>query len=221
MADLDLDLFLFDMAGTTVRDDGLVLRAFLDTAAERDLAPTPDWVVARMGFSKVAVFREMLSDGGLDVAGDEAMAARFRQRLDELYGETPPAPTEGAVEALAALDARDVRVGFTTGFARATALPLLEQLGWADRILVASDEVENGRPAPDLILEAMRRAEVTDPARVGAAGDTPSDLQAADAAGCRFVVGVGHGTHTLEQLEPHPHTHLVPTLVDLVEALGR
>ena len=52
------------------------------------------------------------------------------------------------------------------------------------------------------------------------AGDTPSDLGAGTAAGCGFVVGVGHGTHSLDELAAHPHTHLLPDLDGLTGVLG-
>jgi phosphoglycolate phosphatase-like HAD superfamily hydrolase len=65
----------------------------------------------------------------------------------------------------------------------------------------------------------MRRCGRSDPARVGIAGDTPSDLAAGTAAACRLVVGVGCGTHQLAELEPHPHSHLLPDLRLLPEVI--
>jgi phosphoglycolate phosphatase-like HAD superfamily hydrolase len=65
----------------------------------------------------------------------------------------------------------------------------------------------------------MRRCDVDDPSTVGAAGDTPSDLEAAAAAGCRVVVGVGHGTHTLDELSGAPHTALLDDLTGLMDAI--
>jgi beta-phosphoglucomutase-like phosphatase (HAD superfamily) len=85
--------------------------------------------------------------------------------------------------------------------------------------VVASDEVINGRPAPDLIYEGMRRLDISDPSHVGVAGDSPSDLEAGTAAGCRIVVGVGHGTHTLAQLAEAPHTALLPDLTGLMDVI--
>jgi phosphoglycolate phosphatase-like HAD superfamily hydrolase len=65
----------------------------------------------------------------------------------------------------------------------------------------------------------MRLCGVTDATRVGVAGDTPADLQAGTNAGCRIVLGVGHGTHTLSELTAAPHTHLLPTLAGLPELI--
>ncbi len=70
---------------------------------------------------------------------------------------------------------------------------LLGRLGWDGCVIdasVTSDEVPQGRPHPDLILEAMKRTGVEDVASVMKVGDTPSDLLEGTAAGCGMVVGV-------------------------------
>ena len=108
-----------------------------------------------------------------------------------------------------------MKVAFNTGFTRNTANVVIEAMGWQDRVSVASDEVAAGRPAPDLILSAMAACQVDDPARVGVAGDTPADLLAGKAANAGMIVGLGCGTHTLEQLREHPHTHLLADLTTL------
>ena len=61
----------------------------------------------------------------------------------------------GGAAALKAAQAAGVRVGFTTGFTRALPHRILTELGWGDRLLVPSDEVERGRPAPDMVHEAI------------------------------------------------------------------
>ena len=63
----------------------------------------------------------------------------------------------------------------------------------------------------------MQRVGVVDPQRVVKVGDTPSDLQEGSRAGCRWVVGVTAGTHSLAQLIDHPHTHLIPTVASLFD----
>ena len=79
---------------------------------------------------------------------------------------------------------------------------------------ISSDEVARGRPYPDMIRELMRRFAITDPKRVAKVGDTPADLEEGHNAGCGLVVGVTEGTHSRDQLEPHPHTHLISTVAD-------
>ena len=50
------------------------------------------------------------------------------------------------------------KVALDTGFTRAIADVILARLGWDSTVVdasVASDEVERGRPYPDLIYRAM------------------------------------------------------------------
>ena len=66
----------------------------------------------------------------------------------------------------------------------------------------------------------MSRLGVADSNNVAKVGDTPADLQEGQNAGCGLIVGVTGGTHTRDELEPHPHTHLIETIADLPRVLG-
>lgn len=215
-----LDLFLFDLAGTTVRDDGYVMRAFRQTADRYELKPTDEWLRARMGQYKQSVFAELLRIEGRDESQSRELSARFDEFMQQIIRENPPRPLPGAEESIHLLRELGASVGFTTGFTRATADLIVRELDWNTEFCIASDEVASGRPAPDMIQLGMRRARISDPGRVGVAGDTPSDLLAGTNARCGFVVGVGHGTHTLDELRPFPHTHLLPDLTRLGATIG-
>jgi len=214
-----LELFVFDLAGTTVKDDDAVQRAFESTARSAELPAEPEWLRAKMGWSKKRVFEALLELNGRPADTAEELVARFEQHLRETYANELIEPTDGALEAIESLESSGTKVAFTTGFPRSIMDLILGSLGWADRVSVASDEVAHGRPAPDLIQAAMRKTGVADPARVGAAGDTPSDLEAANAAGCSVVVGLGCGTHTLDELSSAPHTHLARDPSDMLREL--
>lgn len=214
-----LELFVFDLAGTTVVDDGQVLAAFQRTASAFELPVSEATLRARMGWHKEHVFATCLAEAGMDTERAAAMAARFEQEFATSTARVPLRATVGAETAIAALVAAGIGVAFNTGFARNTADLVLRALRWDHFPSVASDEVDHGRPAPDLILRAMRMCGVNDPLMVGVAGDTPADLQAGTAAGCRVVLGVGHGTHSLAELASAPHTHLLPTLAGLPELI--
>lgn len=214
-----LDLFIFDIAGTTVRDDGLVMRAFRRVANRVDSQASDDWVRARMGWDKRVVFSELIDTVPGCTATVEELRTLFESSVAEELRRNPPAPLGGVLEAMSVMRQTGVQIGFSTGFSRDTGMAVLTPLGWPTDLLVASDEVARGRPHPDLILECMRRAGVSDPSRVGVAGDTPSDLEAGMSAKVAVVAGVGHGTHTLEELKPCPHTHLWSDLHALCELL--
>lgn len=214
-----VELVTLDIAGTTVRDDGLVMRAFLRVADEHQLVRDEAWMKARMGVDKRQVFREALHLAGRDDSKALELSHRFDACIAAELHERPPVALPGALRTIRDLTEMGVRVAFTTGFSTSVGQMILDRMGWGYLVLVASDQVKAGRPAPDLIRECMRRTGTEDVAKVAACGDTPSDLGAGTNAGCRFVIGVGHGTHTLAELEKHPHTHLLPDLTTLVEVL--
>lgn len=214
-----LQLFVFDLAGTTVVDDGQVMQAFQRTAARHELHAAPATLRARMGWHKQKVFATLLEEAGRDPAPAPLLAVAFEHEFAAQVERQPLRPTPGARQAIADLTAAGVAIAFNTGFARATADLVLRAMGWQDLPSVASDEVAHGRPAPDLIRRAMMLVGVDDAARVGVAGDTPADLQAGRAAGCGLVVGLGCGSHRLEELAPHGDAVLLPDLTTLMEVV--
>jgi phosphonatase-like hydrolase len=216
-----VDLFVLDLAGTVVMDDDHVLRSFLAAGDAFGLDVDPAALQARMGWHKQRVFEDLLAGAGRSTAQAASMAARFEEEFAALVAREPLRPTPGAQEVLEALASGGVQVAFNTGFSRRTADVVLRAMALDDAPSVASDEVAAGRPAPDMLRAAMGAAGVEDPARVGCAGDTPADLAAGAAAGLAFVVGVGCGTHSLEQLRGHAHTHLLMDLRPLPQLLLR
>jgi phosphoglycolate phosphatase-like HAD superfamily hydrolase len=71
-----------------------------------------------------------------------------------------------------------------------------------------------------MVHKAMRDLGVSDAKRVAKVGDTPSDLDEGNNAGCGLVVGVTGGSHTAEQLRPFRHTHLIGSVRELPKILG-
>ncbi|GGM68997.1 phosphonatase-like hydrolase [Dactylosporangium sucinum] len=218
-------LVVLDMAGTTVRDDGLVERAFTAAIAEQGVAPDdPAYapmlahVRATMGESKISVFRHLL-------AGDEARAQAANAAFEAAYGDLVDAghcaEIEGAAAVVEALRTAGVRVALTTGFSRATADRILAALGWrslADLTLVPA-EAGRGRPHPDLVLTAVLRLEIDDVREVATAGDTTYDILCGLRAGARTVTGVLTGAHAAEALSATGATHVLPSIRDLPAAL--
>ena len=220
-----IELAVFDMAGTTVDDQGAVNRCFRATLAGHGLAVRADAVDAVMGLPKpealrILVGRSALADALLGRV--DAMHAEFVARMVEFYAHDPSVrEAPGASVLFAMLKEAGVKVGLDTGFCREIADVILERLAWTSPDLVdatvASDEVANGRPMPDMIENLMGRLGVSNPRSVVKVGDAPADLEEGFAARCRWVVGVTWGTHSRAQLEKCAHTHLVDTMAELTE----
>ena len=220
-------LAVFDVAGTTMLDGDGVLECLREVLEDRTSVSSRD-VLEVMGLPKPLAIRHVLSLSGtlqgeaLDAAVDEAHR-EFRMAMIERYRHGSIAPAEGAEGVFATLQNAGVRVVLDTGFSRDILDTVLDRLGWAEGSTVdfsiASDEVERGRPHPDLIYRAMALADVAEPGMVVKIGDTPSDVEQGLAARCGLVVGVTYGTHTREQLD-RPGVHIIDRLPDLLPLVG-
>jgi phosphonatase-like hydrolase len=222
LSDKNIQLAVLDMAGTTVADGGLVLRAF-DAAAtaagietqgpERDRAL--QYVLDTMGQSKIAVFRALLGDEERAQLGNSA----FETAYDQLIGEVDITPIPGAAEAIGALRGAGVKVALTTGFSRGTQDRLLNALGWNDiaDLTLAPSDAGRGRPYPDMVLTALLRLGVDAVDQVAVLGDTTSDIGTGLAAGARIVAGTLTGAHNAEQLRAAGATHVVPSVTEFAE----
>lgn len=217
-------LAALDMAGTTVADGGLVLRAF-DAAAtsvglptdgpERDAARS--YVLDTMGRSKIVVFRSLFGSEERARAANAAFERAYDEFVDA--GEVEPIP--GAAEAITRLRDAGLAVALTTGFSRATQDRLLAALGWedlADLTLAPSDAVR-GRPYPDLVLTALLRAEIDDVREVAVVGDTVGDMLSGRRAGASVVAGTRTGAHDEQALRDAGATHIVDSVADLPDLL--
>ncbi|SEK29216.1 phosphonatase-like hydrolase [Rhodococcus maanshanensis] len=217
-------LAVLDMAGTTVSDDGLVLRAFAAAADAAGLPPegaeadnARRYVLDTMGQSKIVVFRALLRDE------DRAQAANaaFESAYDRLIEEGNAEPIPGAAESITALREAGIKVALTTGFSRGTQDKLLAALGWqtiAD-LTLSPAEAGRGRPYPDLILTALLRLQVDDVKGVAVLGDTSNDVTSGLRSGASIVAGTLTGAHGEAQLRAAGATHVVPSVREFAQLL--
>jgi HAD superfamily hydrolase (TIGR01509 family) len=138
-----------------------------------------------MGMSSTEWSRYMHEELGLNEPPEE-LNRLVVERMQERYRERLPL-VDGAVEAVRRLGER-----WPLGLASSSNRPLidlaLEEMGVAEllRATVSSEEVERGKPAPDVYLEAARRLRVT-PQNIAAIEDSASGIRSAKAAGMRVI----------------------------------
>ena len=213
-----IELAVLDMAGTTVTDDGLVLRAFDEAATavgvpgsgeERESART--YVRDTMGQSKIEVFRHLF---GAEDRAQQANATFEQAYTDSIDGGIAPVP--GAAEAITRLREAGVKVALSTGFSPATQQRIIDALDWADiaDLVLAPGDGGRGRPYPDLILNALLRTGIDDVAKVAVLGDTTSDILSGLRAGASLVAGTLTGAHDADTLTAAGATHVVASVAD-------
>lgn len=216
---------VLDMAGTTVRDEGVVAQAFRDALLavdypRVDLAHGLRYAHDTMGRSKADVFAALLDHDTRRV--DDALRA-FEESYASAVELGSVTAIAGAEAAIGELRRGGVAVVLTTGFSRRTCDLLLERIGWVDLVdgsVVPGPDVR-GRPHPDLVLAAAKVAGVDDPTEIAVAGDTANDLEAGARAGASIVAGVLTGAHDRSELESAPHTHLLESVAELPGVIAR
>ena len=217
-------MVVFDIAGTTVRDDDAVNTCLREALGVFTPVSRAD-VNQVMGLPKKEAIRHLLKpihgrEMGIREELVDSIHDDFVARMLKHYRTSPLVePMPHAMETLDQLKKAGLKLALDTGFSRAIVDAILTRLDWKGSKIfdatVASDEVPRGRPHADLIFKAMALTGATDPHRVAKVGDTPSDLMEGTAAGCGLVVGVTNGTHTRGELAVHPHTHLISDLREL------
>ena len=84
---------------------------------------------------------------------------------------------------------------------------------------VGVDEIENGKPAPDMILAAASRLGLA-PSECLVVGDSPYDIRAARAANCK-VIAVLTGGHSLESLQKEEPDHIMQSITEIEDILEK
>jgi HAD superfamily hydrolase (TIGR01509 family) len=138
-----------------------------------------------MGMSSTEWSRYMHDELGLAEPPEE-LNRLVVERMQERYADRLPL-IDGAVDAVRRLAER-----WPLGLASSSNRPLIDlalrEMGVADLFsaTVSSEEVERGKPAPDVYLEAARRLGVR-PQEVAAVEDSGNGIKAARAAGMTVI----------------------------------
>ena len=221
-----IKLAVFDMAGTTVADDNFVRKAFQNAFSINGYDVDPDQIYPLMGYKKIDAIKIVLDESGEDYSMDtvDGIHTDFVKEMIDFYEFNPEVkPLRNAEDIFQELKEKGVRIALNTGFPKSIADTIIHRLQWKQRGLVddyiASDEVEEGRPNPFMIMELMRRAGVADAAMVAKIGDTPVDIEEGKNSGCGYVIAVTTGAATRHELEAHYPTHIIDDLSELIPLL--
>lgn len=226
---------ILDWAGTTV-DHGSIAPAgvFVEVFARNGVLITLRQAREPMGVHKREHVRRLcampsvaeawrIAHGRLPSVEDEE--ALYAQAIP-LQIECLPrysTPIEGVVEAIAALRARGLRIGSTTGYIQ-TMLDVVQAhalaQGYRPDCAVAADEVPEGRPAPFLNWEAARRLGAWPHQALVAVGDTVVDMQAGRNAAF-WTVGVSRTGSLLGLSQDEASTRPPEELARLEEEASR
>lgn len=175
---------VFDLDGVLIDSEPIWERVTRDLLAR--YGRTFDRVIAdqHMGMRLRDVVAAVLEAHDL-VADPEAFA---RELLDDLLAEFDRSleKTPGAEEALELARSLGLAVGLATGSPRRVADAVLARYGWRFDTVCTGDDVERGKPAPEIYQLAAERLGV-DPRACVAIEDSRNGVRAAKAAGMACI----------------------------------
>jgi HAD superfamily hydrolase (TIGR01509 family) len=180
-----IEAVVFDLDGVLLDSEAVWATAREQLVRERGGAWRPDAARAMMGMSSLEWSRYMHDELGVEMPPAEISRAVVG-RLERLYRERLPL-IPGAREAVTSLAGR-----WPLGLASSANRPIIELVldlaGMRDSFgaTVSSEEVERGKPAPDVYLEAAGRLGV-EAEKCAAVEDSSNGLRSGAAAGMTVI----------------------------------
>jgi HAD superfamily hydrolase (TIGR01509 family) len=177
---------VFDLDGVLLESEQVWNEAKRELVAERGGSWSDSAPRAMMGMSSPEWSAYLRDELGVDLE-PAAISADVVARLESIYRESLPW-IDGAREAVERMAAR-WPLGLASSSNREIIDLFLELSGLGERfaVTVSSEEVERGKPAPDVYLEAARRLAVR-PEDCLAVEDSENGIRSAKAAGMRVIV---------------------------------
>ena len=228
---MPIKLVVFDIAGTTVKDDHNVSKAFKAALDKYNYNVPLELINPLMGYEKNQAITQMLrlhetDESKITVGLVNDIHREFVKQMIHFYQFEPGIePLPNVEETFAALHNTGVLVGINTGFSRDIAETIVNRLQWREKglidYLIGSDEVELGRPHPFMIQKIMQEADITDPKEVVKVGDTEVDVREGQSVGCKYVIGVTTGIFTREELEEYHPSHIIDDIAEILDIINQ
>ena len=179
---------IFDMDGLMLDTEPLAARAWSDAAATAgiafDSAVTPSLVGRTFGDCRTLILAHHGDSYPVDL-----LMAQWHVAYDAIVDREGVATKSGLVELLDWLDAQRIPMAVATSTRHARACARLARAALLDRFVavVGGDQVERGKPAPDIFLAAAA-ALGAPPHDCLVLEDSPAGLEAAARAGMQVIV---------------------------------
>jgi phosphonatase-like hydrolase len=218
-------LVVFDIAGTTVIDNGEIAQSFQKAMQAFGYQVPVERINPLMGYEKGEAIRSLLQEHEVEsnaITPEHVrnIHKRFLQEMIRYYQTTSElTPLPGAEETFQQLRQRGIKTALNTGFSKDITDVILQRLAWVPEkvdFVISSSEVARGRPFPFMIEALMQRAGVPDAKQVVKVGDTEVDVREGQNAGCLYSIGVTTGAFTRDALQPYQPSFIIDTLTELL-----
>jgi len=219
---MNIELVVFDIAGTTVIDRGNINEAFRNAFSNVGYEVDAVDVDKVMGYRKIDAIKIILEKYNHQANNSNAQFVEvihndFTDSMVQFYEEDSELkPMPFAEEVFDQLQKQGIKTALNTGFTKVITDAILTRLGWDNSPLInaviSSDEVPEGRPHPYMINKIREQLKIDDTKKIAKVGDTKVDIEEGRNAGCGLVVAVTTGAYSREQLQPYYPDHIIDSL---------
>jgi len=225
---MSIELVVFDMAGTTVKDKNYVGVAFQNAMTSYGYHIAIENINPIMGYEKPVAIKMMLEKHEPEKQKITEQLIKnihteFVTSMIHFYETSNDiVPLPNVEETFDALREAGIKIGLDTGFSKNIADVIIRRLGWGNKIdiMVASDEVERGRPFPDMIEKIKAALNIKSSEVLAKVGDTEVDINEGINSGCKYVIGVTTGAFTREELVPYQPTHIIDNISEVLSIIS-
>jgi HAD superfamily hydrolase (TIGR01509 family) len=175
---------VFDLDGTLIDSEALVLESYMEAARRHDLPFTHDQFLQLVGTSREVSLRRMT-----EFFGDRFPVEGFYAAVSEHIGDRAAPLKPGVAELLEHLDAGRLPYALATSSGPGWVDKHFRAHGLAGRFrqVVTREDVANGKPHPEPYLKASTALGYS-PGDVLAIEDSPTGIRSAHAAGLMAVL---------------------------------
>lgn len=201
---MSIQAVIFDMDGVLVDSEVYWLKSREEFAQDHGKVWKPEFYQLTMGVSTEEWGQIMRDKLELNMPRNEIIVEIKRRVIAHYEVKLPTRP--GALEAVK-LAAQHYKVGLASGSPTEiiNAVMRLTGLDQVFEVIVYGDDIPNGKPAPDIYLEAMRQLNVTPDVSVGIE-DSGNGIRALKAAGMYAIAA------------PSPDFPLKPEILAMADA---
>ncbi|MNJ33358.1 Pyrophosphatase PpaX [compost metagenome] len=211
---MKIDTVLFDLDGTIVDTNELIIASFQHVLDKHKQPRTREQIIPYMGMTLEQQFQAF--SGWQDVA---ELVTDYRS-YNTIHHDTMVKGFPHVDEVISALKDKGIKLGIVTTKIRPSTMRVLELFGllkYMDAIVTVQD-VTHPKPHPEPVLKAIEQLNA-DPKRTIMVGDSPADIKSAQAAGA-LSAAVAWSLKGAEELKKYNPDYILEDMLDLYGILG-
>ncbi len=184
-----MELIIFDMDGLMVDTEAVTYRAFEEIGKEWGLATSRELYISLIGLDMRATCDAYREIYGPDIEAEKLFKS-VGHRMEEIMEREGVPMKKGLLPLVEAIGEKGIKMVVASGSPTERIIKNLKECGIYEKFdgIISSDDVERGKPFPDVFLEICKRQEV-EPQNALVLEDSPAGIEAA-VAGSIPVIGI-------------------------------